>query len=338
MKFGVFEGRTFSVVLFTTFSLVSALSATSDADERAASSSQVKFDSKPGQVAITIGGQPFATYCYQDKTITRPYFAHVHAPGGVQVTRNHPPVEGRDLTDHGTFHPGIWMAFGDISGSDYWRLAAPIKFAKFTEEPQGGAGRGDFAARYNYMDQRNPDQIVCDEDFRCEVRVTSAGYLLLWDSTFSSDKEFVFGDQEEMGLGFRIATPLRAEQQSEAGLPPGSGEILNSHGARNEKDVWGNSADWCDYAGAHEGQRLGITIFCHPKNFRPSWFHARDYGLLEANPFGRAAFGKGEPSSIPVKPGENLRLRYGVLVHASPADKPVDIAAAYGDYVKLSKD
>ena len=40
----------------------------------------------------------------------------------MQVTRHHPPIEGQDRVDHGTFHPGIWMAFGDISGSDYWRL------------------------------------------------------------------------------------------------------------------------------------------------------------------------------------------------------------------------
>ena len=62
-----------------------------------------------------------------------------------------------------------------------------------------------------------------------------------------------------------------------------------------------------------------MTIFCHPENFRPSWFHARDYGLLAANPFGRAAFNKGEPSKVVVKPGESLRLRYGMLVHAGAA-------------------
>ena len=57
---------------------------------------------------------------------------------------------------------------------------------------------------------------------------------------------------------------------------------------------------------------------CHPANFRPSWFHARDYGLLLANPFGRKAFGKGDASKVVVKRGGTLRLRYGVLLHARP--------------------
>jgi hypothetical protein len=81
-----------------------------------------------------------------------------------------------------------------------------------------------------------------------------------------------------------------------------------------------------------------MTLFCHPSNFRPSWFHARDRGLLVANPFGRAAFHKGEPSKVVVKPGDKLQLRYGVLIHASPEDAPTDLAAAYHDYVELTKD
>jgi hypothetical protein len=100
--------------------------------------------------------------------------------------------------------------------------------------------------------------------------------------------------------------------------------------------VWGNSANWCDYSGTMAGQRVGMTIFCHPDNFRPSWFHARDYGLLEANPFGRQAFGKGVASKVIVKPGEKLRLRYGVLVHSGPQGSTPDRNQAYADYLKLA--
>jgi hypothetical protein len=66
-------------------------------------------------------------------------------------------------------------------------------------------------------------------------------------------------------------------------------------------------------------------------NFRPSWFHARDYGLFVANPFGRQAFRKGEPSRVEVKPGETFRLRFAVLLHSGE----VDLAAAYVDVDKL---
>ncbi len=289
-----------------------------------------------GKITISIEGRPVAVYCYQDDTITRPFFANVCAPSGVQVTRHHPPIEGRDIADHPTFHPGIWMSFGDISGSDYWRLKARVRLAKFVDEPHGGPGKGSFAVRNEYLDQKDPSKVVCTEIARYTFLLRPAGYLLLWDSTFSADKEFYFGDQEEMGLGLRIATPLRVATKGPASVPPGNGTILDSEGRKNQKEIWGNSAKWCDYSGTMTGQRLGMTIFCHPDNLRPSWFHARDYGLLEANAFGRKAFKKGELSKIVVRPGEKLELRYGVLIHSGPPDSHLDLAAAYQDYVQLA--
>jgi hypothetical protein len=298
----------------------------------------VEFSQGKDRVSVVIDGLPVAVYHFQDARITRPFFAHVRAPNGVQLTRHHPPIEGQDLTDHDTFHPGIWMSFGDIDGSDYWRIQAQVKHAGFEEAPNDGAGRGSFAVRNQYLDQNDPSEVVCEEIARYTFLPRPQGTLLVWDSTFSSDDEFAFGDQEEMGLGFRMATPLRVESKPEDGLSPGTGTILDSEGRKNGKEVWGNSADWCDYSGTIAGKRVGMTLFCHPENFRPSWFHARDYGLLEANPFGREAFGKGEKSSVVVKPGEEMRLRYGILLHSGAEGSQPDLAKAYADYLEIAGD
>jgi hypothetical protein len=328
--------KRFDELTFFALATASALSLTF-ACAAVAADPPVDFAQGTGRVAVVIDGLPVAVYHYQDDKIPRPFFAHVRAPNGVQVSRHHPPVEGQDLVDHGTFHPGIWMSFGDISGSDYWRTAARVRHAGFVEPPQGGAGKGSFAVRNQYLDQRDPSKIVCEEIARYTFQSRPAGYLLLWDSTFSSDREFAFGDQEEMGIGFRVATPLRVGKAGEGDVPPGNGTIRDSEGRTNGDQVWGNSADWCDYSGTIAGERVGMTLICHPKNFRPSWFHARDYGLLEANPFGREAFGKGAKSSVAVKPGEKMRLRYGVLIHAGPAGSSPDLPAAYADYVELAE-
>ncbi len=293
----------------------------------------VEFEAGDGKVAISIGGKPFAVYCYKDEKITRPYFAHVRAPNGVQVTRNHPPIADKDITDHDMLHPGIWMSFGDISGSDYWRLKARVRQAEFIDEPASGLGKGTFAVRNEYLNQMDPSKVVCDEVARYTFLVRPAGYLLVWDSTFSSDREFYFGDQEEMGLGFRIATPLRVGSKPKDKVPPGDGAIQDSEGRTNEKQIWGNTAKWCDFSGTIAGQRLGIAIFAHPGNLRTSWFHARDYGLLEANEFGRKAFRKGELSKVVVRPGEKFRIRYCLLIHSSPNGSPPDLVAAYADYL-----
>jgi len=294
---------------------------------------KVEFAQEPGKIVITVGGQPTATYVYNDPKITRPYFAHVHAPGGVQVTRHHPPIAGQDTMDHPEFHPGIWMAFGDVSGNDYWRLKARVVHDAMVEEPQGKAGEGSFAIRNRYLDSAHPNKLVCDELCRYTILARPAGTLLVWDSTFTSDHEFYFGDQEEMGLGIRVATPLRVQAVS-AELPPPTGTMTDAKGRKNGAQIGGNSADWCDYSGTLDNHHVGMTVFCHPDNFRPSWFHARDYGFLAANAFGRAAFKKGELSKIVVKPGESLRLRYGILLHDEDAASQPDLAAAYRDYVQ----
>jgi hypothetical protein len=295
----------------------------------------VSFVYGDGFITVAVGGLPLAVYCYKDEKITRPYFAHVRAPSGVQVTRQHPPIEGQDLTDHDTFHPGIWMSFGDISGSDYWRIKARVRHAGYVEGPRGGVA-GSFAVRNEYLDQNDPAKIVCTEIARYKFRPRPEGFLISWDSTFSSDHEFYFGDQEEMGLGLRIATPMRVGKKAADKVPAGNGEMRDSLGRKNENEIWGNSSEWCDYSGTMAGQRLGMTIFTHPDNLRPSWFHARDYGVLEANQFGRKSFGKGEESKVVVKPGEVMRIRYGVLTHSGPAGSQPDLAAAYQDYLQFA--
>ena len=292
---------------------------------RADDPSQFAVATEPGKVVITAGDQAVATYVFRDREIPRPYFAHVRAPGGVQVTRNHPPVEGADRTDHATYHPGIWMAFGDLGGSDFWRNRGRVVHKAFVEGPAVRKGRATFTVRNRY--ERPDGTAVCRELCRYTLVMRPGGYLLLWDSAFSADEPFYFGDQEEMGLGIRVATPMAVES---------GGTILDAQGRKNGRAVWGNASDWCDYRGTIAGRRVGLTILSHPGNFRPSWFHARDYGLLVANPFGRRAFGKGDASRVVVEPGETLRLRYGVLLHAGAEGSRPDLQAAYADYVELA--
>jgi hypothetical protein len=277
-------------------------------------------------------GMPVAVYCYEDERVRRPYFAHVRSTSGIQVTRNQPPIAGYDSTDHGTFHPALWMSFAELGGSDFWRNLASVKQVDFVEPPRDGIGQGSFAVHNQHLDQKDPSMGICEETVRYTFMAHPAGYLILWDSTFSSDKEFSFGDWEEMGLGLRVATPLRVGTKNDTNLPAGNGTITDSEGRKNEAEIWGKSADWCDYSGTIADESVGMTILCHPKNFRPSWFHSRDYGMIVANPFGRQTFGKGEKSSIVVQPGEKFRLRFGILVHNGPVGSHPDLAAAYEDY------
>jgi hypothetical protein len=172
------------------------------------------------------------------------------------------------------------------------------------------------------------DKPICVEVCRITFLVRPHGYLLLWDSTFSSDREFYFGDQEEMGLGVRLSTPIAVTSEQ-------GGRILDSESRKNGAEIWGKTATWCDYSGPIDGKFAGITIMPHPDNFRPCWWHARDYGFMAANPFGRAAFHAGPPSRIVVRPEQPLRLRFGLLIHASAKESDVDLPGTYRDYVSM---
>ncbi|HOE11731.1 MAG TPA: PmoA family protein [bacterium] len=265
-----------------------------------------------GGLIIQIDGKPFARYVFKDEKILRPCFCNVHAPCGVQITRNHPPVEGVDSTDHAEMHPGMWLAFGDINGEDFWRNRGRV-FSTLQEPFRCEANNGYFQVKNRYVSSRD-ENVICEELCRYRIVVGPESYFLVSRSSFSSDKnDFVFGDQEEMGFGVRVATPISVKS---------GGVIRNSDGFTNEARAWGKQADWCMYAGIMDGRHVGVTIIPSPGNFRRSWFHARDYGLLVANPFGRNAFTQGERSRVVVKKGEQFELVFGVLIRSGTEPFP----------------
>jgi hypothetical protein len=288
---------------------------------------EVRFDTKPGEVVIKVKDQAIATYFYDHKEVKRPGFSHVKTPGGIQVTRNFPPRAPGDAVDHATMHPGIWMAFGDVSGHDFWRNKGRVEHVKFAEEPRGGKGRGSFAVVNRYVSADGKTE-VCRQTARYTVVSRPDGWLLVCASEFRSDAaDLTFGSQEEMGLGVRIASPLRVKG--------GQGTIRNSQGGKNEKDTWGKETDWLDYSGLIDGRHVGVTIMASPKTARKSWAHSRDYGVMVMNPFPLKP-GKDGPTTV--KKGESFRLGYGVLVHESKDAEPVDVKAAYKDYLDLLKE
>ncbi len=282
-----------------------------------------------GEIVMLRGDQPVLKYVYQDAQIPRPYFKDLKTPHEVQVSRHHPPRPGVDAEDHALLHPGLWLAFGDMNGDDSWRLKAKVAHERFVEEPRSEGNHAKFAVANRY--EGTGGESICRELCRYELIGRDESWLLLWDSTFTTDhRDLVFGDQEEMGLGMRMATPLAVKT---------GGEITNSSGRKNEKECWGQAADWCDYSGKTDTGRCGVLVMGHPSNFKRCSFHARDYGFMAANPFAEKSFGRGQQSArTVVKPGESLRLRFGVLVYCRPEGTAIDGATEFAEYLKASAD
>jgi hypothetical protein len=145
-------------------------------------------------------------------------------------------------------------------------------------------------------------------------------------------KDFAFGDQEEMGLGIRINTPLTVKS--------GSGRILNSDGGENEKGTWGKAVTWCMATGTVDGKAVAVAVMPAPDNFRPSWFHTRNYGLIVANPFGRKAMTGPDdaaltPDAMLVRKGDIFRLCFGVWVSDGGQGSAAEAQGAYDKWLAL---
>jgi hypothetical protein len=266
----------------------------------------VAFHEQADQVEIHAGEIHAASYVLRDAKIPRPYFAHLRAPNGIQVTRNHPPQAG-DRQDHPLFHPGLWMAFGDLSGNDCWRLKARVVHDGYLSPPRGEPGRGGFTARHLYLSEGGTETIAVEE-FRFELTVHPDVFLIEWTSTFRPlNKDIVFGDQEEMGLGVRVATPISVEGNA-------GGMLVDSEGRAGGKAIWGRRAAWCHMSGMIDSKPVGVLLMPDPRNVRPSRWHARDYGFVAANPFSEKAFTGGQVHHVRVARGESLTLRFGIAL------------------------
>jgi putative membrane-bound dehydrogenase-like protein len=288
---------------------------------------EVAFQKEDGRLRITVDGQPFAVYVWNDATTTRPYFKQIRAAGGkVQITRNHPPAPG-DIDDHATFHPGLWWGFGDVGGNDYWRLKARVVGGEFVDEPEGGQERGHFAVR-NRLLVNDGDSTFCEQICRYTILQRTRGILMVCESTLRRDAgDFWLGDQEEMGLAVRVAAPIAMASNQ-------GGRIQNSHGSTDLTQIRTRQSEWCNYGGPVAEQHGGMLLMNDPENFRKPWWHAVETGLLVANPLGESELnGRGKrKENLLVKAGESFRLRYGVLIHLSD-DDVFDPAGAYRDFV-----
>jgi len=292
----------------------------------------ITFEQRAGRMGILVDGEPFAVYVYEDTKTLRPYFCDVKAPNGAQATRNHPPDPemDKDNMDHDTFHPGIWLAFGDLGREDFWRNKARVRHLRFEEAPQDGA-MATFTVVNAYETSGVQPRILCEET--CAYTITADGTrrLITSKSRFQPLEPGVcFGDQEEMGCGVRIATTLTVRH--------GSGVILNNHGDVNEKGTWGKQANWCAYSGVVNGCRVGVMLMAGPGNFRQSWFHNRDYGLMVANPFGKKSMTAPtdravSPDATPLKKDMALELSYAVCVFSTLSEEHPEYQLIYEAYV-----
>jgi hypothetical protein len=91
------------------------------------------------------------------------------------------------------------------------------------------------------------------------------------------------------------------------------GTMINAEGETGEKGTFGKRSAWIDYYGERMGKTEGMAIMQHPSNewFPAPWF-TRDYGFFSPTPM----YWPENDKNIILKKGEQIKLRYRVLVHS----------------------
>jgi hypothetical protein len=283
------------------------------------------------RIEFKVAGKTITNYWFDG--YAKPIFWPLMSPNGASLTRAWPMKKGEpsETTDH-PHQKSAWFTHGDlipkgieltqkikgVDGVDFWsenKGHGDIVCVSVSEPKQDGK-RISVTTKNEW---RTADGKKIMDETRIVTFIDLGGaYLIVVESDlFGSVTEIVFGDTKEGSFGIRINDVLAGKN--------GKGKLQNADGKVGEKELWGLVSDWCDYSGPIEGKVAGLAILADPKNPHPTAWHARGYGLMAANPFGRAKSGfpamKGRTDLVTLPKGEHLYFRYGMLLHEGDAEK-----------------
>jgi hypothetical protein len=295
--------------------------------------------------------------------VAKPYFWPVWAAPGLAVTRAWPmerDVKG-EAKDH-VHQKSVWFCHGDVipEGLDFTKHFKNVAGVDFWSEgkghgnivcvrvgkPQMGKDRAAITTTNEWRTAE--DQPVLYETRTIELFPLGPGrnLLVLDIDLHASAWPITFADTKEGSLGVRVRESIRVDRGKgkliNAEGKSGEGKTVRGKGTNADRDgCWGLVSAWCDYSGPcnDDGTIAGIAVFADPTNPIDTAWHARNYGLLAANPFGRGKHAgfpdrKDNNDLVKLKKGEHLKLHYGLFVHVKDA-KEADVVGAYGRFTKL---
>ncbi|GHC66875.1 PmoA family protein [Roseibacillus persicicus] len=280
---------------------------------------------------VEVGGELFTEYLTEG--FSNPILYPIFNERGQGMTRDWPvTLEGRagESHDH-PHHKSLFIGHEDINGVDFWHDTREgdgrIEHAR-TIETRGGEGRALIRTFNLWKDAEG--EVICSDTREMKFgELDGVRYLDLELNVHASHGELVFAEKKDGVVGLRTHPDLRLTAAPEVGVDEVFGQAENSEGVTG-KEVWGKKANWVHYWGEIDGQAGGVAILAHPESARePTWWHARDYGLVSANPFGPVK--EGGDGELTLPEGESLTLRYRFLFHGREKEQ-IDISKFYAAY------
>jgi hypothetical protein len=321
-----------------------ALTSTLLVTELRVGAQEVAIQVHPDRIVFSVGRDVVAVY-RKGADLAKPYFWPLYGSGDIALTRAWPMEKAPSggSTDH-PHQKSAWFCHGDvipegISLPDRVKGVAGVDF--WSESPGHGTivcttvGKACVAGHHGQVATQNEWRTAGGRKVLDEMRVLHLyafgdTRLIVCASDLHARTALTFGDTKEGSFGVRVNDLIREQG--------GHGTIATAEGKTGEKACWGQRSPWCDYSGVINGRAMGIAIFDDPANRYPACWHVRGYGLMAANPFGRAKSGfpgaHDQASLVKLPRGEHLKLRYGVLLHPGDAHEG-KVQQYFQTFVKL---
>ena len=262
------------------------------------------------KVQVLVDGELFTTFDYG--TYAKPILYPILGPGQIGMTRNWPMKEGKAESHDHPHHKSMWISH-EIDGVDFWSEKGGSVRTKIFESGEKSFGEKNAFRATSLWIRKDDGKTMLTDRTTYRFGVDKASRWIDCTITFeASHGDFQFDDTKEGLFAIRMHPDLRLTPNPRKGVTEVFGSALNSVGEAG-KDIWGKPAKWVLYQGPIDGTPMSIAIYDHSTNFRhPTTWHARDYGLLAANPFGMHYFlGKAKGAGAYVlKSRDSLTLRY----------------------------
>lgn len=308
------------------------------------------------KVNVTIGNALFTSYMYAD-TFEKPFLFPVVAANGITVTRGFPisPQQGEGI-DH-PHHTGYWFNYGNVNGIDFWgnskwlsaaeRAKCGIIRLKNIDSTASLPDKGILAVNQEWV---GPDGSVPITEHILFVFQGGKDYRIIDHFTTLTAQlpEVTFADTKEGAFAIRVARFLEfpstepkifIDDHGKATKVPVmnnegvNGNYLSSEGIEGA-GVWGTRARWMMLYGISGGDTVSIVFMDHPSNLNyPTYWHARDYGLFSANPFGQKDFTQGkEELNFKQKNGKSVTFRHRLYIKSGKSFTKVDIEKEWKEF------
>lgn len=255
------------------------------------------------KIDILINKNLFTSYIFSEEE-KYPFFFPVNGPSNSSVTS----MRNANYPHHSSLFFGCDM----VNDGNYW---------------QEGIERGQIIPVRTDIIKSEGDHVIIENECIWRRPGANAPIKDVRKITVSAPSEGIYQIDFDVAMEMLMDVTIKKTNHSlfSGRLDPdlaviNGGVMINAEGGLTEKETFGKKSPWIDCYGTR-GNKVteGIAIFQHPSNmwYPAPWF-TRDYGFFSPTPM---YWPQNEQTGTQLKKGEEIKLRYRVIVHAGDTEK-----------------